>query len=101
VLDVEQVLRRMLEMAVSAFDAAGGAVYLSSAGEPRLVQSHGDWRGEGAVRVPLARGDQQLGELVLGPRRDGERYSTHDLAHLSDTAGSVARLISLVDWLRS
>ncbi len=86
-----QASRRLLDEALAAFDAEGGAVYLRGRGRERLVHSGGTWSGRPALAVPLASGDKEYGRLALGRRKNDASYTPEDAALLARTAEAVAR----------
>jgi hypothetical protein len=69
--DPQQITRRMLDEAVRAFDAQGGAVYLGSGRDVQLVQASDNWNGEAKLTVPLKSKGRELGFLSLGARSNG------------------------------
>ncbi len=88
------VIRRLLEHAVRAYDAPGGAAYLvSSRGRPRLLLTAGEWVSEGAVSVEVRNALQRYGVIKLCPPRSGSGYSETDLERLRTTAALVGAAI--------
>ena len=55
-----------------------------------LVHAVGDAGGEVVLVLPLEAGGQQLGRLVLGPRRGSLEYTAQDQARLAATVALVA-----------
>ena len=98
VIDVHRIARRLLEDAVSAFDARGAALYLHPSNETPLY-SLGRLNGEAIVEVALRYEDQHLGRLVLGSRRGDITYSQHDVAALQRSADSIAEALALAAHL--
>jgi hypothetical protein len=95
VLDAAQSTRDLLDQAVRAFDARGGAVHLIEAGQERLLHTYGQWNGEARLSLPLECGGTRYGTLSLGARRNGLEYTAHDQDILQQTAEVVAYAISL------
>ena len=79
-----------------AFDARGASLYLKPASNP--VYSRGQVNGAG-VEVQLVHEGRQLGRLVLGSRRSGVSYSTHDRDALQRSADSVSEALALAEHL--
>jgi len=85
-----QASRRLLDEALTAFDAQGGAVYLRDNGRERLVHQTGDGIGQPAIDVPLAAGRAEHGRLVLSRRKNAADYTAEDVKLLARTAEAVA-----------
>jgi hypothetical protein len=96
VMDEHRVACRLVDEAVLAFDAHGAALYLKPASNP--VYSRGPVNGAG-VEVMLVHEGRQLGRLVLGSRRGGVSYSTHDRDALQRSADSVSEALALAEHL--
>ena len=90
VLSPRQASRRLLDEAVAAFDAEGGAVYLRLRGRKRLAHSSGIWSGHPALVVPPAAGRKEYGRLALGPRKSDAGYTPEDAAILARSAEALA-----------
>ena len=90
VLSPRQASRRLLDEAVGAFDAEGGAVYLRVRGRERLAHSSGSWSGQSAQAVPLAAGRKEYGRLALGPRKSAAGYTPEDADILARSAETLA-----------
>ncbi|HET7011197.1 MAG TPA: hypothetical protein VFI11_10510 [Anaerolineales bacterium] len=82
--------RRLLDEAVAAFDAEGGAVYLGAGARERLSHKNGNWSGGEVLGVPIAANGKQYGRLALGPRHNSARYTAEDADLLARTAEAVA-----------
>jgi hypothetical protein len=97
ILDAQQSTRRLLEDAVQAFDARGGAVFLAQDGEMHVIHTAGDWNGEAILRVPLAnpKDGSRLGELALGARLNGLDYTQQDREMLMQTVNVISHAITL------
>ena len=94
-VDELQLARQLLEAAVLAFEANGGAVSLASADGPARAHATRRWNGDALLSVPLqsAEGAARLGVLALGPRRSDQGYSPRDREVLQDAAQVVALAI--------
>lgn len=92
-VEAHQAMRRLLEEAVGAFGAKGGAVYAQEGGEARLIQTIGEWDGHAAISVPLKIKETTLGKLDLGSRKSGETYAAPDRAILEQATLVVAQAI--------
>jgi hypothetical protein len=90
VLSPRLASRRLLDEAVAAFDAEGGAVYLRARGRERLAHSSGSWSGQPALAVPLAAGRKEYGRLALGPRKSKPGYTPEDADILARSAEALA-----------
>jgi hypothetical protein len=91
----EVVTRRLLDEAVAAFEAEGGAIYLRSNGVDELVHTAGEWEeSEASARVPLEYEGETLGILKLGQRREQESYSRRDYKVLEEAASAVASALA-------
>jgi hypothetical protein len=95
VIDARQLTRRLLEEAISALNADGGAVYTGEHGHLSLAHSSDDWEGDTEISVPLRSDGKRVGLVVLGPRRKGKPYSEADREMLQQVVDSVAQAIKL------
>lgn len=93
-VDAGPVIRRLLEHAVRAFDATGGAAELSAGASTRTLGTVGEWDGEAAVSVPVEAGDVTFGRVKLAGRRRGASYNPADVACLQAAAAVVAAAIA-------
>jgi hypothetical protein len=88
------IIRRLLEHAVRAFGAPGGAAYLvSSQGKSRLLCTAGEFVSEGAISVEVRTGSRKHGVIKLNPPRNGSGYAEAELKRLRATATLVAAAI--------
>jgi hypothetical protein len=96
VIDVEQMTHRVLEEAVLAFDAQGGAILRDTDGA-KPIQIFGQWNGNAQVTVSLQypKDGARLGTLALGARRNGAEYTAQDRATLQQIADLAARAITI------
>jgi hypothetical protein len=90
-LDAHQVMRRLLNVTVTAFDATGGAIYLQLDEPAQPIVTVGEWNGEATLHLPIADGDRQLGMLALGARRNGRQYSSQERKALKQVTQEVAQ----------
>ncbi len=97
VIDAKEITGRLLDEAMTTFNAEGGAVYLRSDGEMRLVQQAGDWLEDAKLSVPLQADGQAVGMIALGARRNGAAYTSNDRASLQEIGTLVARAIALAE----
>jgi two-component system, NarL family, sensor kinase len=98
VIDVRRVLRRLVDEAVTAFDARSAALYLEGDG-PSPVHSFGDDDRDVALEVDLRHDGRLLGRLVMGSRRGDVEYTPEDREALQRSANSVAEALALTDQL--
>lgn len=89
----QQLSRRLLEEAVSAFQAKGGIVYLEIDGNLTPTYSLGEWKDEAKLKVPIETSGKSYGSVSLAERRNGEEYSAHDQQVLRQVASTVALAI--------
>jgi hypothetical protein len=89
----EQLAQRLLDEAVAAFDAKGGAVYLGRDGQNRLAYASEGWNEAVAMSVPLESSGERVGLISLGERRNGAEYTAKDRELVESTAGVVAQAI--------
>jgi hypothetical protein len=92
-VDAEQITRRLVEAAVAAFEACGGAVYLGAEAQALPFYTCGEWNGEAKLSVPLENNGGRWGWLALGARRQGAVYTRQDGELLQQVASVVARAI--------
>jgi hypothetical protein len=95
VFNAEATARQFLDEAVTALDANGGALFLTSNGQVEPVATTEDWDGNSQIEVPISHAGQQLGALVLGARQDGADYPPQDIDALHATAALVGEALAL------
>ena len=100
-LDTRQSIRRLLDLAVEAYGARGGAVYLARNGRQSVVYQTTDWKGVEARRVTLEWEGSRVGMLKLGPPRPGPAHPPLDSAVLEGCAERVAHLSQLLQAPRA
>ena len=99
VIDAQKVARRLLDEAVTAFDARGAVLYLDSSNSSKSAYSRGQVNGKEGIEVPLRYEDRSLGRLVLGGRRGDLGYSQEDREVLQRSADSVSEALALAAHL--
>jgi hypothetical protein len=97
--------KHLLDEAMQAFNAKGGAVYLARPRrghhpdyrDLRLAYQSDGWQGHARISMTLRRhGDGPLyGVLVLGPRGDGREYTAEDRRKLREVVDVVSEALSL------
>jgi hypothetical protein len=96
VINTPRTTRRLLDMAVSAFHASCGAIYLEKDGELVLEYASGSWKeGRGVLHLPMDQEGVQLGVFMLGGRIDQKSYTPEDCRTLQQVVDCVAEMI----WL--
>ncbi|HEX7041332.1 MAG TPA: PDZ domain-containing protein [Trueperaceae bacterium] len=93
-VDAGPAMRRLLEHAVRAFDAVGGAAELEAGGESRTLGTVGVWTGESVVTVPVETSGRTFGCVRLAARRRGAAYLAADVERLRAAAAVVATAIA-------
>lgn len=91
VLDPQRTSRRLLEEAVKAFGAKGGAVWLEDVAQP--THTAGRWDGRAILRASLETPRSKLGVLMLNERNRGS-YTAQDQAILQEYVAGVALALS-------
>ena len=97
VIDAQQITRRLLDEAVYALGATGGAVYLGKNGHLQLLHKSDEWNGDVEISVPLKTDGTKVGMVVLGPRRNDIPYTPKDRETLEQVVNVVARALVLAD----
>ncbi len=95
VIDVDRVVRTLVDRSVVAFDARGGSLYLASSGDSDPVYTRGQVNGQSGLEVVLRQDAQLIGRLVMGERRGDLDYSERDRLALQRSADSVAEALAL------
>lgn len=98
VIDVRRVVRRLVDEAVTAFDARSAALYLEG-DVVSPIHSFGGNNGDVAFEVELRHDGRSLGRLVMGSRRGDIEYTPEDRDALQRSADSVAEALALADQL--
>lgn len=95
VLDTRKIAADLVDEAVTAFNARGGAVYLASGDPLNPYYSRGRANGEAVVEVDLRHNGTSVGRLVLTSRRGDVGYSEHDREALQQSADTVGDALAL------
>lgn len=89
-----QVSRRLVDEAVAAFNAKGGAVYWQEEGRLDLIYRTVEWDGDPRIHADLGEDlIHRLGVIALGERRSGEPYTPKDERVLQEVASAIAQAI--------
>ncbi len=96
VLDVEHMLRRLLDETLQCVRCTGGAVLLAKDGELQLVHASTGWEGPTVLELQMNHDDTCIGWLVLGTRRNGIAYSEQECKRLQQSADKVAHAVVLL-----
>jgi hypothetical protein len=96
VLDVEHMLRRLLDESIQALQSSGGAVFLAREGELRLVHASSGWEGPAVLDFPMNDGEDCVGWLALGARRNGTPYTEQERIRLQQSVDKVGHAVSLL-----
>jgi hypothetical protein len=96
VMDVEHMLRRLLDEAIQAMRCGGGAVFLAQNGELRLVHASSGWEGPPELELQMNFGDECIGWLALGARRGGAAFRAEEQARLQQSVDKVAHAVVLL-----
>lgn len=98
-LEPKQAVRRLLEQAVWAFEAKGGAAdFYPPASKPKFT--FGEWTGDAKLSAVLESNGTRFGSISLGVRRNGTDYSATDrqvLCHISSIVASAIEQDDNVD----
>ena len=96
-IDIEQVLGRLLDEATGALEASSAGVYLIRGGGSRLVKSSPGWMADHSAQVvPLRSRGHQIGALHLGESSTGKPCPDELVGFLQQTADEVARLVDVI-----
>jgi transcriptional regulator with GAF, ATPase, and Fis domain len=97
-----ELARAVVDGAVNALRATGGALYVAGGAGGDMALAHGtgeDWparaddaiaAAEDGVSLPIPRAGRPFGVLMFGPRLDGELYSSEDRDLLAAVAGQLS-----------
>jgi hypothetical protein len=96
VLDVEHMLRRLLDESIQALHCSGGAVLLAREGELRLAHASSGWEGPAVLDFPMNDGEDCVGWLALGARRNGTAYTEQERIRLQQSVDKVGHAVSLL-----
>jgi hypothetical protein len=96
VINARRTTRRLLDLAMSAFQADCGAIYLDQDGELVLTHASERWKeGSGILSLKMCMEDKQVGVILLGARNDHKVYSPEDCKTLQQAVNCVAEMV----WL--
>jgi hypothetical protein len=101
VLDVDVLTREVLNQAVGALHATGGAVYLERGGHFQLAHVTGEWDQIEGLASWLESHGIRYGWVVLGPRQDGMEYTSQEQRMFVDSVAVAARAMDMAARLRS
>ena len=96
ILDVEHMLRRLLDESIQAVRCSGGAVFLAGQGELRLVNASSGWEGPAVLEFQMNDGDSCVGWLALGPRHGGAPYTEQERSRLQQSVDKVGHAVGLL-----
>ncbi len=96
ILTRDKLLARLVDDAVAALDAWGGAIYLAREDGPQLIHATPEWYGPVVLQRPLICSDQCGGWLALGRRQNGNPYSEAEIKSLDATISQVTHLMFLM-----
>ena len=95
VIDPHQVARRLVDDAVAAFEAVGGALYLDSYDHSEAFHKSGQIGVEHALEVAVRHAERNMGRLLLGHRRGHRPYSEHDHAVIQRSADALGDALAV------
>lgn len=93
-VDLRQVNCRLVEEAVAAFGAQGGAAFMGIEEQAPPIYTFGEWKGKAHLLVPIETGGARFGMVALGARRNGPEYTAKDRKVLEEIAQVVAQAIA-------
>lgn len=96
VMDVERLLRRLLDESLGAVESCGGAVCLVKDGELHLVHISRGWEGLPVAQLPIAHGELSIGWLLLGSRQDGAAYREDERRRLQQSLDRAGHALALL-----
>jgi hypothetical protein len=99
IIDPLRLCRRLVDSAVLAYEARGGAIYLCRYGEMQLIYASEGWQDqEGGLTLPVKDEDgETIGLLKLGGQADGTIYNVHERRALRHTIAQVSHVLRLTD----
>jgi hypothetical protein len=96
VMDVEHLLRRLLNETLRAVDSCGGAVCLVKESNLHLVHISDGWEGLPVLQLPINHHETSVGWLLLGSRRDGSSYDEDERRRLQQSLDKVGHALILL-----
>jgi hypothetical protein len=99
IIDPLRLCRRLVDSAVLAYEARGGAIYLCRYGEMQLIYASEGWQDqEGGLTLPVKNEEgETIGLLKLGGQADGTIYNVHERRALRHTIAQVSHVLRLTD----
>jgi hypothetical protein len=99
VLDPQRLARRLVETAILAYEAQGGAIYLVRYGQWQLIHASENWQEDDRhISLPLAGEDgQPIGRIELGEQADGTTYNAQERRALRRTIERVVHVLQITD----
>lgn len=99
IIDPLRLCRRLVESAILAYEAKGGAIYLCRYGQMQLIYASEGWHDqEGTLTLPVKDEDgETIGLLKLGGQADGTIYNIHERRALRNTIKLVSHMLRLTD----
>jgi hypothetical protein len=96
VIDPQRLMQHVLDEAVGAYRASGGAIYLARDGQAGPAYSTERWHPDDTeLTLHLKSGGAHIGSLKLGPRADGNPYSAQDHRTLERITDELAHILHL------
>ncbi len=93
--EAEPIAQRLLDAAVRVFNPESAVVQLGGDALMRVVRTHGEWKGDSKINVPLLSAGARIGLIELGARRNGAEYTAKDKEILAEAASLAARAIEI------
>jgi hypothetical protein len=99
ILDPLRLCRRLVETAILAYQARGGAIYLCRYGQMQLIYASEGWQDEmRGIQLPIKDGEgEPIGLLALGGQEDGTVYNARERRALRRTIAQVGHVLRLTD----
>jgi hypothetical protein len=99
IIDPLKLCRRLVESAILAYEAKGGAISLCRYGEMQLIYASEGWQDQdGTLALPVKdEGGETIGLLKLGGQADGTIYNVHERRALRHTIAQVSHMLRLTD----
>lgn len=97
-IDTPTIAKHLIEVAVRAFEAESGAVFVGANGAGAPTYTVGKWKGESALEMAIGpEGGNALMRIALGPREDGRAYTEEDCAMLEKNLVAVRQALALAE----
>jgi hypothetical protein len=102
VIDPRRITQQVLDEAIGAFHATGGAIHLVRDGHLDVAHASNNWHPDDAkLSLQLRAHLTHIGDLELGARGDGNAYSVEDRQTLQRIADELAHVISLMEHVEN